>query len=129
MLSGRFRCGKLLRHFSPSCSGICENCHLEVEDLPHILLPRCPLLQDRKDLLLEFARDRLAYSEVCLALFNNVSSKSDEFVQFLLDPSTVPEVILAAQLDPGILAQLFRVTTTWCYSMNRARLKLLGRGY
>ena len=39
MLSGRYRVGTLLRHFSPSHSGICELCGLEIEDLAHLLVP------------------------------------------------------------------------------------------
>ena len=57
MLSGRYRCGSLLRHFTPTCSGICELCGLEIEDLNHILVPRCPSLHERRDLLISYARD------------------------------------------------------------------------
>ena len=39
MLSGRYRVGTLLKHFSPANSGLCELCNQEVEDLPHLLLP------------------------------------------------------------------------------------------
>ena len=34
-VSGRFRCGKLLRHFSPIVSGLCELCEEEIEDISH----------------------------------------------------------------------------------------------
>ena len=44
MLGGRYRVGTLLKHFSPGYSGVCELCGTEVEDLVHLLLPRCPLL-------------------------------------------------------------------------------------
>ena len=53
MLSGRYRVGTLLKHFSPENSGLCELCNQEVEDLPHLLLPRCPLLQERKNILMK----------------------------------------------------------------------------
>ena len=128
MLSGRFRCGSLLRHFSPHISGLCELCGEELEDLRHILLPRCPLLQDRSDVLLRFANETLSSSPTASKLFQNIteSKDDDKIVQFLLDPSVVPDIIAASQSDPDILPLLFSVTTTWCYSLNRTRTKLLG---
>ena len=128
MLSGRFRCGSLLRHFSPHISGLCELCGEELEDLPHILLPRCPQLRDRSDVLLRFARETLSSSPLACQLFQRITESKDDnkFVQFVLDPSAVPEIITAAQTDPDILPLLFSVTTTWCYSLNRTRTKLLG---
>ena len=54
MLSGRYRVGSLLKHFYPSHSGKCELCGTEIEDLPHLLVPRCPQLQERRLLLLVY---------------------------------------------------------------------------
>ena len=129
MLSGRYRCGSLLRHFSPACSGLCELCGEEQEDLAHILLPRCSLLQERKEFLVQFARDRLAIFPSAITIFERrlLSPETDNFLQFLLDPSAVPEMIIATQSQPEILSSVFRVTTTWCYAMHRTRLKLLGK--
>ena len=128
MISGRFRCGSLLRHFTPSCTGICELCGLEIEDLDHILIPKCPHLQERRSLLINVARDRLSISQPVLAIFEKYlqNPDSESFVQFLLDPSAAPEIIAAAQVEPTILSLIFRVSTAWCYSLNRSRLKLLG---
>ena len=128
MLSGRYRVGTLLRHFSPGNSGICELCGTELEDLVHLLVPRCPALQDRGILLLEYARSILQQSPICLSIFESVlHSNDDTKVQFLLDCSVIPTVIRASQDDNSILTLLFKVTRTWCYSMHRTRLKLLGR--
>ena len=71
MLSGRYRCGSLLQHFSVTATGICELCRLELEDIEHIVLPRCPLLIERKSQLLKYAHDRLAaaFSPDCLRIF------------------------------------------------------------
>ena len=55
MISGRFRCGSLLRHFSPNVSGICVLCEMELEDLPHILVPRCLTLNQRAASIMNFA--------------------------------------------------------------------------
>ena len=100
-----------------------------MEDLAHILLPRCPQLQDRKDILIQYALDRLEKLPTAAALFERLlfSQDTEKFVQFVLDPSAVQEVISAVQLQPDILSPIFRVTTTWCYAMHRTRLKLLGK--
>ena len=92
--TGRYRCGSLLRYFSPSCSGVCELCGLKLEDLAHILVPRCPCLQERRELLISYGRDRLAESPVASSIFEHIlaSQDSDNLVQFLLDPSAVPEI-------------------------------------
>ena len=39
LLSGRARLGSLVKHFAPGNSGLCELCHVEVEDLGHLLVP------------------------------------------------------------------------------------------
>ena len=48
MLSVRFRCGSLVRHFSASETGLCKLCGTETEDIEHILIPRCPALLGRR---------------------------------------------------------------------------------
>ena len=127
MISGRFRCGSLIRHFYPHISGICELCHEALEDLPHILVPHCPLLKDKADHLLAVARDMLALSQIAANIFYTLVCSEDDHkkVQFLLDPSTFPEVIAAEQNEKGTLALLLGVTTMWCYSLNKLRTKLL----
>ena len=86
-----------------------------------------PHLQERAVILLNFATDRLSVSQAALNIFREVMESDDDRgkVHFLLDPSVVPAVIAAQQVDPSLLPLLFSVTTTWCYSLNRTRLKLL----
>ena len=128
MLSGRYRVGTLLRHFSPDISGVCEICNLEDEDIVHLLVPRCPVLADRRETLLEFAFSTLKHSEAATNIFNTIlSSDETTFVQFILDCSVHPAVITAAQQDKDILTPLYKVTRSWCYTMHRARLKMLNR--
>ena len=130
MLSGRFRCGSLLKHFYKHLSGVCELCSIEQEDLPHILTPRCPKLHQRVATLVAFARESLSdpESSTAAAIFEKyLACKDDKLkVQFLLDPSVIPEVIAAEQSKAGTLQQLMNVTTTWCYSINKLRIKLQG---
>ena len=128
MLSGRYRVGSLLKHFSPSNTGICELCGTEEEDLQHMLI-RCPNLQDRRRLLIEYSRSVLLQSPTCTLILEDIlsSSSQDTQVQFLLDCSALPDVIRAAQHDNTVLPLLFKISRTWCYSMHRTRLKLLNR--
>ena len=50
------------------------------------------------------------------------------FLKFLLDPSTIPEVIYLQQLYPAetIIDKLCYMTRTWLYVIHKERLKLLG---
>ena len=103
MLSGRYRVGSLLRHFSSSISGICELCGLELEDIEHLLLPRCPALQERRQLLLDYFTSVLAQSPICSSIFKCIEERGNShWVQFVLDCSVIPEVISAAQKDDSV---------------------------
>ena len=117
LLSGRFRCGSLLRHFYPLVtSGLCELCGIGVEDIPHIILPKCSALKDRSNSLLSFASNTLANSSAASAILRNILSSEDDFlkVQFFLDPTVLPDVISANQKDKNILNLILSVMTTWC---------------
>ena len=128
MLSGRFRCGSLLRHFSQQASGLCELCCSEIEDLAHILVPRCVKLQDHADSLLKFAYEKLTSCAPAFKIFFEIiKSKDDsEIVQLLLDPTVLPDIISANQSNNAVVLTILCVTITWCYSMNLRRIKLMG---
>ena len=78
MLSGRYRVGSLTRHFSEENSGICELCGTELENLPHLLVPRCPQLLDRRQTLLDFALGLAEQSPLCLPLLQSAMSGGDK---------------------------------------------------
>ena len=129
LISGRFRSGSLLRHFFPDkVSGICQLCELELEDVAHIILPKCLKLQERAHILRRYAEDTLSICAVAASIYENImiKGKDDNMkVQFMLDPSVIPEIISAAQIDNNLLNTILRVTTTWCYSLVKTRRKLL----
>ena len=131
LLSGRARLGSLVKHFSPANDGMCELCQEEEEDISHFLLPRCPLLKERANLLVEYMKTTLMHSKPCSAIFenilNNAESNPKQWLQFVLDCSALPSVIVASQQDPTVLGLMFKATRTYCYSLHRQRLKLLGR--
>ena len=84
MLSGRFRCGSLLRHFDQQVSGLCQLCHQEVEDLPHIVLPRCPHLVTRATILTKFAFETLSISVAASTIFHKIMNSKEEYNRFIL---------------------------------------------
>ena len=129
MLSGRYRVGSLLKHFSSTNSGICELCNLEEETLSHLLLPRCPLLSERRELLITHSRNILKPSPISTEIFEQILADNNYelFMQFILDCSTIPSIIRASQQDSSVLPLFFKICRTWCYSLHRTRLKLLGR--
>ena len=131
LLSGRARLGSLIRHFSPDNSGLCELCHEELEDLTHLLVPRCPHLTDRALTLRENMKKLVGNSERCTLLLEKIMNESKDdhqlWVQFVLDCSVLPNVIAASQLDSTVLSTLFGATRTYCHGLHRTRLQLLGR--
>ena len=123
--------GSLLRHFPLLNSRLCELCGAEVEILRHFLFPRCLKLQERAGLLFQYMNSIVQVSTTCLNILENVilgsSVDQDVWVQFVLDCSVFPQVIASSQCDKTVLPLLFKVTRTWCYSLHRTRLKILGR--
>ena len=84
MISGRFCIGSLLRHFYPNICGVCELCGEEVEDLPHILLPKCPRLAKQADKHFVFAKEFLKALVKASKKFYEIMFKHCWTRQFLL---------------------------------------------
>ena len=120
MLSGRYRTERMCRFWSanrfgyclaPSCSGQCQN-----EDLLHILC-HCPSLHQSRENLALFTVSYCATipSEIQTIGLTYTNLQHPLFVQFILDCSTVPEVITLTQnLGKIVLHHLFHITRTWC---------------
>ena len=121
----------LCRHWSKNVHGVCllsVSCKSTIEDLPHILLD-CPALQPTRDKMVSFTMDFCRKNpHLCQLILQYLSPYHPLFCQFLLDCSVVPETILLTQIHGSeTLNHLFHVTRTWCYTLHRERLKLLGR--
>ena len=134
MLSGRYRCGSLTRHWSPSSSGFCllsPTCNEVVEDLTHIL-QHCPALSIFRSKLLHFT---ISYASNLPFLLQDILVRKccpdyHGFCRFVLDCSSDPEVIHAYQIHgQAVHFHLFAVTRVWVYVLHRERLKMLGRWY
>ena len=130
MLSGRYRTEILCSHWS-NRNGNClisPLCSLEKEDIRHILISCTALTTTREKL----ARYTLAFSQqyplTAPLLQRFCTPSSPQFCQFLLDCSVMPIVILETQQHGNqVLQDLFNVTRTWCYTLHKERMKLLGR--
>ena len=88
---------------------MCDLCGIEIEDLPHILLPRCPSLYHHAQQLLKFAYESLSVSEQASNIFTTIINGEDDHkkVQLFLDPSVIPEIICENQTKNNDISHLF----------------------
>ena len=131
MISGRYKSESLCKHWSKNKEGFCllsPNCVNTVEDVPHIL-SSCSGLSDQRRKLFSFTSSYAASVPAIMDLILALCLPSNpSFVQFLLDCSCLPEVILATQQHgKEVLRDLFLITRLWVYTLHRERMKLLGR--
>ena len=131
-LSGRFRTEKLLSHFGAGNFPFCQlhppQNEEVVSDLTHHLV-HCSALADRLEFLFEYWKTISNNNIVWKPILKTVqSADEDDFLQFILDCSSVPIVIAAAQEHgKDIYKILYNASWTYCYSLYRARLKLLSQ--
>jgi hypothetical protein len=130
LLSGRYRSDWLCRHWSKmNSSGHCALCPgKELPGTVEHMLVACHALSDKRDDLLLYWNQQNEENHHLQHLTSTMlGSKVDELVQFLLDPSVVPMVILGCQQQLYTLADVFNLTRTFCYGLHRRRLQLTGR--
>ena len=131
MMSGRYRTERLCRHWSKNEDGFCllsPSCSKIIEDIPHILSTCTALTATReklKDFTLQYSNSVPAIAQL---IITHCTPSSPNFCQFLVDCSTIPDVILATQTNgKEVLYHLFNITRTWIYTLHKERMKLLGR--
>jgi hypothetical protein len=127
-LSGRYRSEYLSRHWTNNKEGYClsPTCSNEVESVDHILI-HCRAYNECKRRLysLWLSSPNPAVIKLVTEAF---SEETDYLLQFIIDCSVLPSVINAVQAQgPEILDDLFYLTRTWCFSVHRYRMKMLGR--
>ena len=95
--------------------------------LHHLVI--CPSLASRNDVLFEYWDKISVTSPHFYEILRRIKKTNPEhFLQFVLDCSAVPKVIAATQAHgESIYSILYKATRTYCYSMYRARLKLLNQ--
>ena len=131
LLSGRYRSKALVSNWNPqNREGYClsTSCNQVKETVEHILL-ECQAYNEQKSKMYSLwlsTKNPVVYQLVLEAL----SSDKSYLLQFLLDCSVLPPVIRATQTRVGrqtILNELFYLTRTWCFSIHKKRMKILGR--
>ena len=132
MLSGRYPTDKLSRHWtSNNKSGICSipGCTgNDVSSLDHILL-FCPALSEARFRMTELCNKLASENQDVKNILTDAlqNQTTDMAMQFLLDCSSLPAVVLLNQKSGAYtLERLFYLTHTWCYSIHRSRLIKLG---
>ena len=127
MLSGRYRTDQFVRHFSDN-DGSCATCESNIPgDIIHLLLT-CPAIQNTRDRLLKNLETNTEISDNAKTLIKIAFQTTHTATQLLLDPSVLPGAIsLKQSKEPLILQHLFKFSRSWCYSVHKSRLKLLGR--
>ena len=133
MLSGRYICDYRTRHFDLSNpTGACRLCRLSPGaigppgTLEHQLL-QCPALQPVYSNIAKMWRDHLATRPwLQPVVFQHCQGPLQGGVQFLLDPSSWPAVIRAAQeLGQVVYYSCHLLGRAWCYAVHTARMKML----
>ena len=129
-LSGRSRTEKLCSHFSKDNSPYCQ-LHPETQTIGDLLhhLVLCPVLDPQRKELFEYWSKMSAPYPVCTRILLEVKTTNPEnFLQFLLDCSSVPLVVRAAdQHGSDIYDILFKATRTYCYTLYRAKRQILNQ--
>ena len=134
-LSGRYRTCWLSRHWSWDSSGFCRlpNCHLDSPThgtLEHLLI-HCQDLQPARDRVLDLWSRAMETNPVFAPVFSKfwpTRTADSDSVQFILDCSVIQDIINLQQSEgQWILETLFYLTRTYCFSLHKARLRLMGK--
>ena len=130
MITGRYRTERQCRFWSNSNKeGYClaPTCVETLDGLEHLLFT-CPALQsDRQKLMQVFSSKAEAFPELSVIMNRVWGSKTEQKLNFCLDPSSDPEIIILAQsYCQPFLDTIFYLTRTYIYTLHRRKLFSLG---
>ena len=128
MAPGRYPDDWLQRYWSVKNKfGQCRLCSAERGDLEHYLTS-CLSLRNKREYLFHWWLCSSSDSPYLYKLFQDkMRSECQIFVKFVIDASSDPDVILLVQQQLTDLKAIFHLTHTFCYSIHKIRLKLLGQ--
>ena len=128
MLSGRYRTDYLARLWSSNNpSGLCTlpGCdNQESGTLEHLLLHCSPLADARGRVIHPWANHMDSNQDLLPIVTHHTTLNPDLHVQFLLDPSSLPGVILATRNKKEILSHCFYLARAWVYTLHARRSRL-----
>ena len=130
LLSGRYKSDYLSRHWvKENPDGLCVLCpgkHL-LGTIEHLLVSCDTLFSTRQNITQYWFRFSSEDDALRKLLTAKLAANTTELVQFLLDPSVVPEVISGCQRQLYNLDELYKLTRCWCYAVHRKRLQITGK--
>ena len=110
---------------SPTCRG------LQIKgDIIHILRD-CDALSNKRLYMLSYLREQATANPlVSNLIFQYADPHSPDFIQFLLDCSSLPLVIQSCQTNGKIVLDiLFKLCRNFCFSMHNERKSVLNQQY
>ena len=128
MLSGRYRTCWLRRHWSGDPTGHCKvpGCSDQPGTLLHMATGECPGLTAALIRAVALWKSFLQQNPLLFPVVKEYSL-GNEFLSFLLDPTSKPLVISLTQVHgKQITDKLCYMTRTWLFYMHKERLKQLG---
>ena len=130
LLSGRFKTDYLSRHWvKENPEGYCVLCtHLQLQDTLEHFLILCENLSPTRLNILQYwhkcsSEDDLLRNLLLLKLRSPIQT----LMQFLIDPSADPDIIQGVQRKVIHIDEVYKLTRTWCYALQRKKLQLTGR--
>ena len=130
LLSGRFKTDYLSRHWvKENPEGYCVLCtHLKLQDTLEHFLIICNHLSSTRLNILKYWQSYTDKDDILKNLLSvKLRSSIQTLMQFLIDPSADPDVIQGVQRKVLKIDQIYKLTRTWCYALNRKKLQLTGR--
>ena len=128
LVSGRYRSDYLSRHWNQQNPlGFCLLCpgKFLFGTVQHLLL-HCEALSDKRTRLIELWSAHADEDGHLHSLLKELlQSKPDILVQFLLDPSVIPQSVAMCQQKLFTLSSLYYLTRTWCYGQLLGKFKKL----
>ena len=129
MLSGRYRTCWLRRHWSGDPTGTCRipGCSGSPGTLSHLATGQCPGLASAVVRAVALWAAFLKEHPLLFPVVKHFSlGNPEDFLAFLVDPTTRPQVITLSQKYGTIIFEhLCYLTRTWLFQMHKQRLKLL----
>ena len=94
--------------------------------LLHIATAQCPSLAGARIKACRTWQNFLVINPILLPLINNIK-RNEDFLSFLVDPTTFPSAIDLAQKckDIDVMGKLCYLTRTWLHIIHKERLILL----
>ena len=130
LISGRFKTDYLARHWTKeNPDGFCLLCsHLKLHDtVEHFLVFCCSLAQARENVM-KYWQSFSSEDDILRNLLAvKLGSPTQTLVQFLIDPSADSDFIQGVQQKVIQSDDVFKLTRTWCYALQRLKLQLTGK--